>query len=91
MESYWNINDGFLRVTSEHPLYVYDGTKWYWMTPTEIKNSSASLKLSNHDGNFITINSIVEVVGEIEVVNIDVEPLDVYFGGGYLMHNVHGK
>ena len=87
MESYWNINSGFLRVTSEHPLYVYDGTKWYWMTPIEIKNSSSSLQLLNHNGSFISIDSIEEIVGEVEVVNIDVEPLDVYFANGILVHN----
>ena len=27
----------------------------------------------------------------LETVNMNVENLDVYFGGGYLMHNVHGK
>ena len=27
------------------------------------------------------------VVFDIEVVNIDVEPLDVYFAGGVLVHN----
>mgnify|MGYP004244639069 FL=1 len=27
----------------------------------------------------------------METVNLDVESLDVYFGGSYLMHNVHGK
>ena len=32
----------------------------------------------------------IPIISE-ETVNLNVEPLDVYFGGGYLMHNVHGK
>jgi hypothetical protein len=36
--------------------------------------------------------TLLEFVNEpLETVNLNVEDLDVYFGGGYLMHNVHGK
>ena len=44
-------------------------------------------QLLNHNGSFISIDSIEEIVGEVEVVNIDVEPLDVYFANGILVHN----
>ena len=33
------------------------------------------------------ISSIENIIGEVEVINFDVEPLDVYFAGGVLVHN----
>ena len=88
-ESYWNINDGFLKVTSEHPLYVKNGETWSWKTPVEIEKSMSgnTIELLNNNGTTTTISTLEKVVGEVEVVNIDVEPLDVYFAGGVLVHN----
>jgi len=45
------------------------------------------MKLFGYEGEVINIDSIEWVEGEIEVVNFDVEPLDVYFAGGVLVHN----
>ena len=39
------------------------------------------------DGSKIEIESIEYINGECEVINIDVEPLDIYFAGGVLVHN----
>ena len=48
-------------------------------------------KLFNINNEFEEIQTIEFINEELETVNMNVEPLDVYFGGGYLMHNVHGK
>ena len=48
-------------------------------------------KLYTTDNQFEEIKSVHFVEEPMETVNINVEPLDVYFGGGFLMHNVHGK
>ena len=45
------------------------------------------MKLLNYDGKIINIDSIEYVNGEVEVINFDVEPLDIYFAGGVLVHN----
>ena len=45
------------------------------------------MKLLNFLGEIVNIDSIEWVEGEVEVVNIDVEPLDVYWAGGVLVHN----
>jgi len=93
MDGYWNINNGFLKVTSEHDLYVYNKEKWQWLTPQEISDKllvyevGISRELLTIDGELIEIKSIEYIKDNIEVVNIDVEPLDVYFAGGVLVHN----
>ena len=45
------------------------------------------MELLNHNGTTTSIQTLEKVIGEVEVVNIDVEPLDVYFAGGVLVHN----
>ena len=35
----------------------------------------------------VEIVSLEHMEGEVEVVNFDVEPLDIYFAGGVLVHN----
>ena len=60
----------------------------------EIKNLRNFLIISNQKnfnisniGEVINIDSIKLIKGEVEVINFDVEPLDVYFAGGVLVHN----
>lgn len=57
--------------------------------------TSVSLELGDKvfkDNNEFEIIETLEFVNEsLETVNLNVENLDVYFGGGYLMHNVYGK
>ena len=45
------------------------------------------MKLLDYTGELIAIDSIEWVDGEVEVINFDVEPLDIYFAGGVLVHN----
>ena len=84
MDGYYSINNGYLKITREHDLFIYDNGMWRWMTPNEI---SGGMKLFSYEGEIINIDSIEWVEGEVEVVNFDVEPLDVYFAGGVLVHN----
>ena len=48
-------------------------------------------KLFKTNNEFEEIKTFEFVNEPIETVNFNVEDLDVYFGGGFLMHNVHGK
>ena len=84
MDGYYSINNGYLKVTREHDLFVYHTGKWRWVTPNEI---STDMKLFGYEGEVINIDSVEWIEGEVEVVNFDVEPLDVYFAGGVLVHN----
>jgi hypothetical protein len=97
MDGYWNINEGLIKVTSEHDFWTFAdhlfGARWEWNTALELSGCfGASLNrtpyfLLDCDGNKIEITSIEYVEGEIEVINFDVEPLDIYFAGGVLVHN----
>ena len=92
MGGYHSINDGLIKVTVEHDFWTYTGDlqyhgteeKWEWCTPTQLKVGE---KLLDHEGNLIEITSLEYIGGEVEVINFDVEPLDIYFAGGVLVHN----
>ncbi len=84
MDGYYSINNGYLKVTKEHDIFTYYGGKWRWMTPGQLVKDS---KFLSYNGNVINIDTIDYVKGEVEVINFDVEPLDIYFAGGVLVHN----
>ncbi len=91
MDGYWNVNDGLIKVTEEHDLWTYtfidnsgDEKYWKWRKPSQLQIGD---RLLDHEGTLIEITSIEKIEEEVEVVNIDVEPLDVYFAGGVLVHN----
>ena len=48
-------------------------------------------KVFGTNNDFTDISSLVLVNEEVETVNINVEPYDVYFAEGILLHNVHDK
>jgi len=84
MDGYYNINDGLIKVTGEHDFWAYTGEKWEWCIPRQLSDGD---KLLDYEGNLIEIDSVEYIYGEVEVVNFDVEPLDIYFAGGVLVHN----
>jgi len=84
MSGYYSINNGYLKVTGEHDLFTYTGNQWEWVTAS---NLEIGMKLFGFDGSLITIDSIGYIDGDVEVINFDVEPLDIYYAGGVLVHN----
>ena len=84
MNGYYNINNGFLKITAEHDMFIYKDGEWVWETPNNLKVGD---KMFSNIGEVLSIESIEFVSGEVEVINFDVEPLDVYFAGGVLVHN----
>ena len=84
MDGYWNINDGLIKVTEEHDFWVLTEERWRWRKPTQLQIGE---KLLDYEGNLIEITSFENIEGEVEVINFDVEPLDIYFAGGLLVHN----
>ena len=97
MDGYWDINNGLIKVTSEHDFWTFAdhlfGPRWEWNTPLELSGHFGTSQnktpyyLMDTDGKKIEIESIEYIDGEVEVINIDVEPLDIYFAGGVLVHN----
>jgi hypothetical protein len=86
-DNYYLIN-GTLKATYEHPFFVLRNGSYSFRTSVSLLPGD---KLYTVDNQFETIESVLFVNESMETVNLNVEPLDVYFGGGYLMHNVHGK
>jgi len=87
-QTYWNINDGLEKITGEHEmLYKPIGENfWMWQLVPGMKVGG---HLMGKNGNSIEITSLEQVHSEdgFEVVQIDVEPLDFYFGNTFLVHN----
>jgi hypothetical protein len=84
MDGYYSINNGYLKVTREHDLFTYYDNKWRWNTARELQEG---MKLFSFLGEIVNIDSVEWVEGEVEVINFDVEPLDIYYAGGVLVHN----
>ena len=84
MDGYYNINDGLIKVTAEHDFWTYTDEKWKWYNPRQLDVGD---KLLDYEGNLIEITSLENIEEEVEVINFDVEPLDIYFAGGLLVHN----
>lgn len=87
--NYWNINDGQEMITGEHEmLYKPIGENiWMWQL---VPNMKVGANVMDKNGNEVEITSLENVIDNdegFEVVQIDVEPLDVYFGKTFLVHN----
>jgi hypothetical protein len=86
-DNYYLIN-GSLKATYEHPFFILRDGRYHFKTTVSLRLGDKLFKTNNE---FEEISSIEFVNEPLETVNFNVENLDVYFGGGYLMHNVHGK
>ena len=92
--NYWNINNGQELITAEHemlyrpPADLYPTDQlWGWLY---VPNMLVGGSLMDKNGNAVEITSLENVLDQddgFEVVQIDVEPLDVYFGKTFLVHN----
>ena len=86
-DNYYLIN-GSLKATYEHPFFVLREGRYHFKTTVSLELGDRLFKTNNE---FEVVETLEFVNETLETVNMNVEPLDVYFGGGYLMHNVHGK
>ena len=86
-DNYYLINDS-LKATYEHPFFIIRDGSYHFKTTASLLPGD---KLFKTDNEFEIVETLEFINEPLETVNINVEDLDVYFGGGYLMHNVHGK
>ena len=88
VRNYWNINNGEECITGDHEmLYKPLGENtWMWQL---VPNMKVGAHLMDKNGEEVLITQLENVTDEdgFEVVQIDVEPLDVYFGKTFLVHN----
>ena len=89
-EKYYKINDR-IKVTFEHPFFIKHNNKYEFKQVEELIIGDEILTDTSGSFTLETITSIETIEEEIETVNLNVEPSDVYFAGGVLVHNVHSK
>jgi len=87
--NYWDINDGMEKITGEHEMLYkpLNENTWMWQL---VPNMKVGANVMDKNGNEVEITSLENVIDNdegFEVVQIDVEPLDVYFGQTFLVHN----
>ena len=86
---YYNVNDGEITATSEHPMLVRDSSDSLFRFK-EIHNLVVGDELVKGDGvevQLVPITSIETVDSTVEIVSIDVEEHDTYMVNGYITHN----
>ena len=85
--SYYNFNDGALKITYEHPILVKTTNDLVLFKIA--KDVVLGDKFLNEDNAWISVNtkSLVEAA-IFATYTIDVEPEDTYFANGILVHNI---
>ena len=86
-DSYFLVN-GKIKATWEHPFFVLKNGSYSFVQALQLEVGN---KIFTIDNDFIAVTSVEIINEEIETVNINVEPYDVYFAEGILLHNVHDK
>ena len=89
-KNYYLINNR-IKTTFEHPFFVKRDSKYTFETTADLQVGDEFLTDTSGSFLFETITSIEKIDEELETVNINCEPHDVYFAGGVLVHNVHEK
>ena len=90
---YYNINDGEITGTAEHPMLVKDSVDGLFKFK-ELHNLLVGDKLIKQDGGSlieIEITSTEIIEKTVEIVSIDVEEEDTYLVNGYVTHNKGGN
>ena len=81
----YNINNGELVITGEHPMLIKDEDSNFRFKPAVA--IVVGDKLIKADSSEVVINSIEPTVANVEVVSLDVEIQDTYLINGYITHN----
>lgn len=91
-DSYYNINDGEIKATQDHPMLVKDGESGLFKFKKLGHVTTNDKLIKKVDGNLIEsdITSIDTVDETLEIVTIDVETYDTYLINGYVTHNKGG-
>jgi hypothetical protein len=85
-EGYFSLNNGLIKATETHPLYVWDNE----IGKYKFKNVGDILpgdKLVMQDETEVEVNNIEIVRDDVEIVTVNVENADVYISNGLISHN----
>ena len=86
---YVSINNGLIKATETHPLYVWDNE----ISKYKFKNVGDILpgdKLVMKDETEVEVTNIEMIEDDIEIVTVNVEEADVYISNGLISHNKVG-
>ena len=87
---YYNINNGLLKITEEHPVLVKDNSGDIYFKHT--RDIVASDWLLNESNEWVDITSIELIeTSEFTTYALDVEESDVYFANSIAVHNVEDE
>ena len=83
---YISINNGLIKATETHPLYVWDNE----ISKYKFKNVGDILpgdKLIMQDQTEVEVTNIELITEDVEIVTVNVENADVYISNGLISHN----
>jgi len=85
-EGYFSINNGLIKATETHPLYVWcnDIKKYRFKNVGDILPGD---KLVMQDETEVVVFNIQLVTADVEIVTVNVENADVYISNGLISHN----
>ena len=88
----YNINNGELKGTSEHPMLVKDKSdgKYRFKQLVRLEVGDSLIKEVGNSLTEVEITSLTIESDEIEIVSLDVEVQDTYLVNGYVTHNKGG-
>ena len=89
----YNINDGQIKGTSEHPMLVKDNAdgKYRFKELVRLEIGDKLIKEVDSVLTEIEITSIIIEASDVEIVSLDVEEQDTYLVNGYVTHNKGGN
>jgi len=73
-----------LKITRQHEILVGKEGVWQWL---DVRDIEVGDYLLDAQGNAKVVESIAQVDETISVFDFDVEEIDTYIAGGYLVHN----
>ena len=87
---YYNINNGLIKATGTHPLYVFDSEtqKYHFKIVENILPGDSILTYNETDDLVeVLVYDVAKIIGDVEIVTLNVENADVYLANGTISHN----
>lgn len=72
------------KFTHEHPILVLDNAEWKYLPARDVTRSMSTI---SRNGLIAVIYEAQKIDGDVDTIDIDVEPYDCYFVGDVLVHN----
>lgn len=87
---YYEINDGIIKSTGTHPVYVFDHEiqKYHFKNVEDLLIGDKILTFDEESGIIeVEVTNIKTITQDVEIVTLNVENADVYLANGTISHN----